>query len=215
MPDVRAGRRSQGFGEAPQAGFKHSSSSPSLGIQGSETLGGGLGAEPPNATSTLDIPPTPDPSPPGGGEPVAAAANDGVKRRGSDTGSAHSTLPALRQQRPRPGRGSGVTPPNPGQSPSRYLDALLAKPAERSAPKMVKEAKLPGALDRAAAFDAQGRGGELRCGARRSYARSNLRAKATPMICLIHYPEPERHFCGNGVAAAPSSRDAGGGRPDS
>jgi excinuclease ABC subunit B len=43
-----------------------------------------------------------------------------------DAGDAmRATLPALRQQGPRP--------PAPGESMSRYLDALLAKPSERSA----------------------------------------------------------------------------------
>jgi len=48
----------------------------------------------------------------------------GVRPQGSDTG-ARPTLPALRQQGPRPPMG--------GEAPSRYLDALLAKPSERSA----------------------------------------------------------------------------------
>jgi excinuclease ABC subunit B len=83
------------------------------------------------------------------GTPVTRGFSE-AQQAGFDTGAtlpsaadggdeARKPLPALRQfsQMPvrpgKPGRGSGVTPPKPGDQPSRYLDALLAKPAERSA----------------------------------------------------------------------------------
>ena len=134
-PDVRAGRAEKaraaasaaGFAEGPQAGFGIGHQAKTIGIQGSQTLGGGSGVEPPTEAWSPDNPPTPNPSPPGGGE-LAVHAEGGA--------AARPTLPALRQQGPlppragqKPGRGSGVTP---ADQPSRYLDALLAKPAERS-----------------------------------------------------------------------------------
>ena len=94
----------RGFAEAPQAVF-----SPSPLVE--EGRGGG---EPPRPavglppTSSVGIPPTPDPSPQGGGGTRGAP-----------------TLPALRQSAPRPARGGG-------ESLSDALNALLARPHERS-----------------------------------------------------------------------------------
>jgi len=74
--------------------------------------------------------PTPPPAETAAGTPVTRGFSEAPQ---ADFTAGQSTLPALRQQGPRPPRrGSGVTPPKPGESPSHYLDALLAKPAERS-----------------------------------------------------------------------------------
>ncbi len=70
--------------------------------------------------------PTPPPADTAAGTPVTRGFSEAPQ---ADF-TARSTLPALRQLGPRPGRGSGVTP---SDQPSRYLDALLAKPTERTA----------------------------------------------------------------------------------
>ena len=108
-PDVRAGRAEKaraasetGFAEAPQTGFETATA----------RVSDPLGLTPRGDHSGLN----PEGKAPG---------DDGVRPGGSDTGPApRPTLPALRQQGPRP--------PMAGEATSRYLDALLAKPAERS-----------------------------------------------------------------------------------
>src|SRR5262249_26128385 len=69
-------------------------------------------------------PPAPPPETAAGTPQTRAFAE--APQAAFDAGAgARPTLPALRQQGPRP--------PMPGESVSRYLDALLAKPSERSA----------------------------------------------------------------------------------
>jgi len=78
--------------------------------------------------------PTPPPAETASGTPVTRGFSEAPQ---ADFESGKPVLPALRQfsQMPvrpgKPGRASGVTPVSEG--PARYLDALLAKPAERSA----------------------------------------------------------------------------------
>jgi excinuclease ABC subunit B len=78
--------------------------------------------------------PTPPPAETASGTPVTRGFSEAPQ---ADFESGKPVLPALRQfsQMPvrpgKPGQGSGVTPVSEG--PARYLDALLAKPAERSA----------------------------------------------------------------------------------
>jgi excinuclease ABC subunit B len=78
--------------------------------------------------------PTPPPADTASGTPVTRGFSE-APQPGFDSGK--PVLPALRQfsQMPvRPGKpGSGPGLPPTGDSPARYLDALLAKPAERSA----------------------------------------------------------------------------------
>ncbi|HEY7669918.1 MAG TPA: excinuclease ABC subunit UvrB, partial [Hyphomicrobium sp.] len=124
-PDVRA-PRAKGFGEAPQTGFASSPPPRPSPFQGEgekiENVARPIGDL---ARATSNGPSTFLPS------PVAQEARfQRDAGEGQGGGAERKPLPALRQQGPLPPRASGT---KPGESPSRYLDALLAKPSERSA----------------------------------------------------------------------------------
>jgi excinuclease ABC subunit B len=120
-PDVRAsGRPNPGMSEALQARFDAPPPPRPSPLQGE---GGKMGARGASLSRR------------GAGGTSQREADDastvipsplaGEGQGGGASEAARPTLPALRQQGPRP--------PMAGESVSRYLDALLAKPAERSA----------------------------------------------------------------------------------